>query len=155
MTLTRFPVEASHILMFARAIADPSPRYDKWADGDGDVIAPPTFVGAASQFDPDFSLRPKPGEPWVGSGKEATGRPQPADAGSAPLHAEQHYEYHRPLRPGDVLSPVQVPGEKWEKEGRSGKLEFESIVTEYRDEAGELVLTSRSVVVRTQLGKQA
>jgi acyl-CoA thioesterase FadM len=66
------------------------------------------------------------------------------------LHAEQHFEYHRPLRIGDVLTSTTRAGEGWEKEGRSGKLVFSEAITEYRDAAGELVVTARSVGVLTQ-----
>jgi hypothetical protein len=119
----------------------------------GGIIAPPTFVQASAQFDPDYPLRPKPGKPWFGSG----GTPSGAAAGQGgggnggSLHAEQHYEYHRPLRPGDVLTATALPGRTWEKEGRrSGKLIFTEQVTEYRDQAGEKVITARGVGVRTE-----
>ena len=36
----------------------------------GCIIAPPTFVQAGAQFDPDYLLRPKIGQPWFGSGRE-------------------------------------------------------------------------------------
>ncbi len=68
MAVDRFPVEAGHIMMFARSIGDNNPAYY----GD-DVIAPPTFVQSSAQFDEDYFLRPKVGEPWFGSGKTATG----------------------------------------------------------------------------------
>jgi hypothetical protein len=51
----RFPIEAGHILMFARAIGDPNPAYDfTRAAGTavGHVIAPPTFMRAGVHFDP-------------------------------------------------------------------------------------------------------
>jgi hypothetical protein len=41
-------------------------------------------------------------------------------------------------------------GERWEKQGRSGKLVFSETITEYRDEAGELVVTARGVGVMTE-----
>jgi hypothetical protein len=42
------------------------------------------------------------------------------------------------------------PGESWEREGRrGGKLQFSESITEYRDQNGELVVTARSVGVRT------
>ena len=42
-------------------------------------------------------------------------------------------------------------GKSWEKQGRrSGLLKFREIVQEYRDEAGELVVTARLVSVRTE-----
>ena len=166
MAVERFPVEAGHILMFARSVGDPNPVYadPEYAAGTevGGIIAPPTFVQASAQFDDDYPLRPKIGRPWFGSGREATGvgaRPAPTnrdgEGGERPsgvgLHAEQHYEYHRAIRPGDVLTATSTPGKTWEKEGRrSGKLMFSESVTEYRDQNGELVVTARSVGVRTE-----
>jgi len=142
-----FPVEASHIMMFARAIGDTNPVYHDAATG---VIAPPTFVQAVAQFDPDYHLRPKPGQPWLGSGRTASGvEGKPASSGG--LHAEQHYEYHRTIRPGDVLTPSMQPGRTWERESkRAGKLLFRERITEYRDQHGELVVTARGVSVTTE-----
>jgi N-terminal half of MaoC dehydratase len=74
-----FPIEASHILMFARAIGDDNPVYhdpEKAKHSEvGGIIAPPTFTAAVAQFNPDGS-RPRPGEKWFGSGKGPTGRRQ-------------------------------------------------------------------------------
>jgi hypothetical protein len=165
-----FPVEAGHVLMFARSIGDPNPVYEDpdsaAAEAVGGLLAPPTFVQASAQFDPDYPLRPKVGQPWFGSGREATGRPprpEPSDSSSSPggggsgggggtgLHAEQHYEYHRTPRVGDVLTATTRPGERWEKQGRrAGKLVFSESITEYRDQNGELVVTARGVGVRTE-----
>jgi hypothetical protein len=181
MAAEKFPVEAGHIMMFARSIGDPNPVYydaeHAKSTEPGGIIAPPTFVQASAQFDPTYGLRPKIGQPWFGSGKEPSGaRRAPAPSGSGQsgsgssgasgsssggggrgggggtgLHAEQHYEYHRPLRAGDVLTPVTKPGKTWEKEGRrAGKLVFSESVTEYRDQKGELVVTARGVGVRTE-----
>ncbi len=172
MAAKRFPVEAGHIMMFARSVGDPNPVYydedQAKATEAGGIIAPPTFVQASAQFDPDYGLRPKIGQPWFGSGKEPSGarRERPAAGGGGSgggagggggggggtgLHAEQHYEYHRPLRAGDVLTPTTKPGKTWEKEGRrAGKLVFSESITEYRDQNGELVVTARGVGVRTE-----
>ena len=159
MAVKRFPVEAGHILMFARSIGDPNPVYEDEVHARGTeagaIIAPPTFVQASAQFDPDYFLRPKPGQPWFGSGKEPTGvTREPGSGGGGGgggLHAEQHYEYHRPLRAGDVLTATTTPGTTWEKEGRrAGKLVFSESVTEYRDQDGELVVTARGIGVRTE-----
>jgi N-terminal half of MaoC dehydratase len=166
MAVKKFPIEASHILMFARAIGDPNPIY---SDADyakktevGGIPAPPTFTQASAQFDPDYFLRPKIGQPWFGSAKEPTGiKPRtssggggsgaPSGAAAGGLHAEQHFEYHRPLRAGDVLTAVNKPGKSWEKEGRrGGKLHFSESITEYYDESGQLVVTARGVGVRTE-----
>jgi len=148
MTVERFPVEGGHIMMFARAIGDLDPAYHGAMTG-APAIAPPTFVWAADHYDPDSAVRPKPGEPWVGSGStpSGTGGPEPSDLG---LHAEQRFEYHRPVREGDVLSAVDRPGRIWTKEGRrGGVLTFAERVTEYRDQDGEPVVTSTLVTVRT------
>src|SRR5262245_22171809 len=173
MAVERFPIESGHVLMFARAVGDPNPVYSDAehaaATEVGGIIAPPTFVQASAQFDPDYGLRPKIGRPWFGSGRTPSGLQRPrgeepaaaegggasqggssdrADSGSGGgggrrggggggggggtgLHAEQHYEYHRPLRVGDVLTATSSPGRRWEKEGRrAGKLVFGETVTE-------------------------
>lgn len=159
MTVERFPVEEGAILLFARAVGDPNPIYADAAYAAttemGGIVAPPTFVQSSAHFDPDYPLRPKLGEPWFGSGRTPTGRQAAGDdgergRGGTGLHAEQEYEYHRPMRPGDVLSATVRPGARWEKQGRSGKLMFSESITEYRDQNGELVVTARSVGVLTE-----
>ena len=139
------PIEATHIMMFNRSIGDYS--NDAMA---GDLVAPPTFPQAAAQFDPDYFLRIKPGVDWFGSGKNPSGvEGKPASSGG--LHAEQHFEFERPIRPGDVLSVITKPGKTWEKESkRAGKLMFSEKITEYRDQNGELVCTARGVGVKTE-----
>ncbi|SEP28737.1 FAS1-like dehydratase domain-containing protein [Trujillonella endophytica] len=146
MTEPRFPVEAGHVLMFRRAIGDPAAVYDP------EALAPPTFPVAGAQFEPEHPLRPRPGEPWMGSGRTPSGTAglDGGESRTSTLHAEQHFTYHRPLRVGDVLTPSRRPGEEWTKEGRrGGTLRFTSYVTEYRDADGELVVTARSVAVAT------
>ena len=172
MAAKTFPVEASHIMMFARAVGDKNPIYSdaEYARSTepGEIIAPPTFAQASAQFDPDYFLRPKIGEPWFGSAKEPTGAQRRQRTGSSGqkkgkgdgdgggaaaggLHAEQHFEYHRQLRVGDVLTAETKRGKSWEKEGRrGGKLLFGESITEYRDQNGELVITARGVGVTTQ-----
>ena len=158
MSVDYFPVEFTHIMMFARSVGDDNPIYHdpEYAKSTevGSVIAPPTFVQASAQFDPDYVLRPKPGKAWFGSGAGPTGVKPGAGGGGGNgggLHAEQHYEYHRHPRPGDVLTATPIPGKTWEKEGkRSGKLVFSESIIEYRDQHGELVVTARGVGVRTE-----
>jgi acyl dehydratase len=150
----RFPVEAGHIMMFARALGDDNPIY---ADPDheatrrrGGVVAPPTFVAAGAQFDPDWPWRPRPDSEWMGSGSGPGTTPAVAGTGTS-LHAEQHYEFHRPLRPGDVLTVVREQGEAWEKQSkRAGTLRFSTEISYYRDQDGELVVTAKRVRVVTE-----
>ena len=161
MAADKFPVEASHIMMFARSVGDDNQIYydEEYAKTTepGTIIAPPTFAQASAQFDPDYFLRPKVGgDGWFGSGKEPTGVKKEAGGGGGGgggggLHAEQHFEYHRHLKPGDVLTATTKPGKTWEKESkRAGKLMFSESVTEYRDQNGELVITATGVGVRTE-----
>ncbi|MEM7405542.1 MAG: MaoC family dehydratase N-terminal domain-containing protein [Pseudomonadota bacterium] len=150
----KFPVEATHVMMFARSIGDYAPEFhDAQAARDtdaGGLIAPPTFPQSVAQFNPDYHLRMHPGQPWFGSGKEPSGiEGKPASSGG--LHAEQHFEFTRPVRPGDVFTVTTRDGASWEKESkRAGKLVFSERITEYRDQDGELVVTARSVGVKTE-----
>lgn len=150
----KMPVEGSHIMMFARSLLDDNPDYsdaDYAAKGEtSGVIAPPTFGRAVAQFDPEYNLRPRNGQKWFGSGKNATGLDAPAPS-TGGLHAEQHYEYHRHLKPGDQLTMTTQAGNTWEKQSkRAGLLKFTETVYEFHDQDGELVLTMRSVGVKTE-----
>jgi hypothetical protein len=50
-----------------------------------------------------------------------------------------------------VLRGVTKSGRRWEKEGRrGGKLQFMEVITEFYDQNDELVITARSVGVRTE-----
>ena len=150
----KMPVEGSHIMMFARSVGDENPIYhdDEYAKTTevGHIIAPPTFPRAVAQFDPDYFLRWRPSQEWFGSGKNPTSiREKPKSSGG--LHAEQHFEYHRQLKPGDQLTVTVKPGKTWEKVSkRAGKLMFTETIQEYRDQNGELVITSRGVGVKTE-----
>ena len=164
MAIGKFLIEASHIMMFAWSVGDPNPIYfdEDFAKNTncGGIIPPPTFAQASAQFDPDYGLRPKIGEDWFGSGKEATGlkpdnnpkKNEKKGAGVAMgLHAEQHFEYHKPVLAGDVLTATVKPGKSWEKDSkRAGKLKFSEGITEYRNQNGDLVITARGVGVQTE-----
>ena len=175
MAVDKFPIEASHIMMFARSIGDDNPIYydaDYAAKTEVEgIVAPPTFVQASAQFDPDYGLRPKiDGKGWMGSGanpssRQAAPAPKQDDSkkesssgsssssggGGGGLHAEQRYVYHRHPKVGDVLTATSRRGESWEREGRrSGKLVFNESITEYRDQNGDLVVTATSVGVTTE-----
>ncbi len=149
MTAKRFPVELTHVLMFARAIGDPNPAFAAASGPDGAIVAPPTFPMAAAQFDPDNPLIPRPGERWFGS---ASGPGHQREGGaSGRLHAEQIFEYARPVRVGDVLTGTARPGRTWQKESkRGGTLNFEETVTDYHDQHDELVVSVTMVAVITE-----
>jgi acyl dehydratase len=157
-SVIRFPVEASHVLMFARAVGDPNALFvdpeRARALGYSDVLAPPTFSIAADHFDPDYERRPSDGEVWFGSGAEAisrTGGSQQSSGAGSGFHAEECFVYHRPIVVGDVLHGSRSEGRHWQKSGRrGGGLRFSEEILEYRDAAGMLVLTSVWVNVTTE-----
>ncbi|MBF4162716.1 FAS1-like dehydratase domain-containing protein [Nocardioides acrostichi] len=155
MAIDRFPVEAGHVLQFARAIGDPSPVYvdpeAARAAGLEAIPAPPTFAMASAHFDPEYPLRPNPGRPWIGSADTATGYgPDDVDELASMLYAEQHFEYHRPLMVGDVLTGAERAGDTWTKQGRrGGELRFTEVITDFVDQSGAPVVTSRTVSVST------
>jgi acyl dehydratase len=153
LTKITFPIEATHIMMFARALGDENPVYHNAetakASAVGGIVAPPTFAAAVAQFNPEAS-RPRPGEKWFGSGRTPSGIDGKAPSAGG-LNAEQHFEYFRPLRSGEVLTAETRPGKTWERESkRAGKLSFSERITEFRDQTGELVVVVRGVSVKTE-----
>jgi acyl dehydratase len=147
-----FPVDRTAVMLFARSLGDINPVF--WDPGDpatkaaGGIVTPPTFVQSSAHWDPNYALdltRPRKG-------------PAPAHRGDAGggglgrgLHAEQHYEYHHPIHPGDTLTVTTRPGERWEKQGkRGGKLLFSESITDYTNQDGVLCVTARSVGVQTE-----
>ncbi len=163
MPADTFPVEAGHVMAFARAIGDFNPVYHDAraaaASEVGGIIAPPTFVQASAHFDDDYPLRPRPGVRWFGSGRFASGTAEadrddgatkPASDRGTGLHAEQHYLYHRPIRAGEVLTLNVSPGATWEKQGRrGGLLTFREVTIDYVDKDGDVVVSARAVSVMT------
>lgn len=138
MVASRFPIEAGHVQRFQRALgADP--------DLDAPPAVPPTFTVANAEFDPEWWLRPKPGEDWWGSGR-APGTPGTGKG----LHAEQHFVYHRMPVVGEVIYGTSRPGATWDKVGRRGKLHFLEEITEWRDDGGELLIEERKIRVITE-----
>lgn len=145
MSITHFPVEAGHIMLFARAIGDPNPAY--YGTDGHETLAPPTFVQAGAQFDPEYPLRPRLGQPWFGSGATPSGAARPTGEGVR-LHAEQRFEYHRALRPGDVLHTTTSEPERWEKTNRRGQiLRFQQDTTTYLTADDGPAVTARRVSV--------
>jgi peroxisomal enoyl-CoA hydratase 2 len=151
----RFPIEEGHIKLFARALGDDNPIY---ADLDyasrsplGGVIAPPTFSEAANHFDEDWPFRPRFGQPWFGSAASPSGVPGAGNGGGTAMHAETHFTYYHPLRPGMVLSVRPREGRRWEKHGpRSGRLTFSEVVSTFVDAQGTPVLDCATVALRTE-----
>jgi hypothetical protein len=161
----RFHVDRTAILTFASAVGETNRIF--WDEDyaastplEG-VIAPPTFAAASAHWDPNYFLRgirqipaqpETPATPAAGSAPEKSEKDGDGGGGGIAniLHAEQRYEYHRPLRPGMSLTVTTRAGERWSKQGRrGGTLHFGETVSEFRDDDGNLVMTATNVGVRT------
>jgi hypothetical protein len=158
-----FPVDATAIMLFASAIGETNPIYydEEYAASTplGHVTAPPSFAVASAQWNPNYIFKghrqiPPPPVPATEPEEPKARKPKGATSGGGGLgrvlHGEQRFIYHKPMRPGMKLSVTFRPGKSWEKEGRrGGVMRFSESVSEYRDEAGELVTTAISVGIVT------
>jgi acyl dehydratase len=129
-------VEHGKIREYAEAIRDANPLYrDEEAarrSPFGGIIAPPTFArnfwweGTVVQDDLGFDPRYR-------------------------IHGEQEFEYHRPIKAGDVLTGQITVRDVYEKAGkRGGKMTFGVIETTYRNAQGETVLVARRTIIETE-----
>jgi len=134
------PVEPGLVAVFAAAVGDHDEEYRRQigAPIGRPLLVPLTYTRAVAQhFDRDGELRAWPG-----------GEPTPEGGGSGRLHAEQHFEYHRPLRAGETLTATTYGGNTWSKVGRSGGLDFAETITDFHGAEGDLVVRTRRVSVR-------
>ena len=125
-----FEVEKRHVQQFASAIGDDNSLYkdEEYANGSayGGLIVPPTFPVSMNTGDGELPL-------------DLDHRRM--------LHGEQEFIYHKPVRPGDRLICQMKVSDLYDKEGKSGKMQFLKLDTEMKDEAGELVCISRMNIV--------
>jgi hydroxyacyl-ACP dehydratase HTD2-like protein with hotdog domain len=134
------PVEPGLLHVFARSVGDGHVAYRSQlfcAPGQP-VIAPLTYTRAvAEHFDEHQELRRGP-----------DGERIPPGGSPDRFHAEQHFEYLRPLRAGERLTATTRPGAVTRKQGRAGVLEFTETHTDFLDDDGEVVVRTRKVGVR-------
>jgi acyl dehydratase len=154
MTTYTFPIEKGHVISFARSLGDENPIYfdEVYATNTefGTPIAPPTFTQAALRFAPSnpFRLGRDRDGGDAAQGKSVTSGL--TSGGGTQLHAEQHFEYFRPVRVGETLSVVERVGSTWQKEGRrGGRLSFTETCTDFIDVGGKIVISVRTVSVQT------
>jgi N-terminal half of MaoC dehydratase len=125
----RIPIERGKIREFAHATGSTNPAYDR-----DDATVPPTFLTTAAAF-------------W--------GSSHPAgELGfelARVLHGEEEFEFFGPPpRAGQTLTFSTRIGEQWEKEGkRGGTMRFAELITDFHDEAGELVAVKRTTMIET------
>ena len=159
MVAKTFPIEAGHIMMFARSVGDYNNiYYDKAVAariGFSNVLTPPTFMMAVDHYDENYSRRPQPGEMWFGSGKKSITSDtmvRPVPKGGSGFHAEQRFIYHRHPVAGETLAIIYRDGDIWRKEGRrGGVLTFTEEITEFLDGLGKPVITAVWVSVATEV----
>ncbi len=160
----QFPVDLTAIMLFASAIGETNPIYydEEYAAKTplGSVIVPPSFAVAGAHWDPDYFLKgvrkipaPKPKSTPEPTASESASEGDGGGGGgnlNRVLHGEQRFIYHKPMQPGMRLTVTNHRGKAWEKEGRrGGMMRFSEMVSEYRDEKGELVTTATSVGIVT------
>jgi acyl dehydratase len=135
---TTADVVADEIAAFAQAIGDLNPLYvDAEAakkSSFGAVVSPPTYpirIGAAAG-DPDLFLA--------------------LDLNYASLlHAEQEFEWFRPVTAGEKLTITGRVGDMYEKQGKSGTLDFVTLEQIAKDETGETVYIARTTLLSRRM----
>ncbi|RYE41530.1 MAG: hypothetical protein EOP24_36480 [Hyphomicrobiales bacterium] len=135
-----FRVEPGLVRIFARSVGDDDPVYTAQQFGQtGDpIVTPPTFVRAVVEhFDDEDELR-----------QAVHGDVIPQGGSSDRFHAEQHFEYLRPFRAGERVMAHTRPGRTWQRQGRTGTLQFTEALTDFLDVEGEVVVRTRRVGVR-------
>jgi acyl dehydratase len=128
---TAFEVEKGQVRRFAAAIGEENPihRDEKLSKAAGfpSLVAPPTFPAVLCAVDPLLSD--------VGLDQQST------------MHAEEEYEYFRPVCAGDVIHVSHKVADVYEKQAPNGRLVFVVIETRGNDKRGRPVFKGRRVLV--------
>ena len=127
----RFEVEKGQIRRFAQAIGEENPIHsdEKSAKDAGfsSLVAPPTFLAALGDMEPlldELDL----------------------DSQSV-MHAEEEYEYFRPVCAGDVIDVTHTLVNAYDKQAPNGRLVFVVIETRGIDSRSRDVFKGRRVLV--------
>jgi hypothetical protein len=125
----QIPIERGKIREFARAAGSTNPTYLE-----EEAPVPPTFLVTAAAF---WGTHHPAGE----LGFEL----------ARVLHGEEEFEFPGPPpHAGQTLTFATRIGDQWEKEGkRGGTMKFAELITEFHDEAGELVAVKRTTMIET------
>jgi hypothetical protein len=130
---------AEEIARFCQAIGDVRPEYVEAGAGSSGAsdgpLAPPTFPMRFlfDALDPDLFFE---------LGLNLAGI----------VHAEQEFVYERPVRAGETYTIVGKIHDVWEKQGRSGLLDFVTFEARGLEERSrELVFTARMTLISRRL----
>jgi hypothetical protein len=135
-------VELGKIREFARATKSSNPEYLTAEN----PVAPTTFL-VTSSFWQDAPVRRANGRANGG----ANGGGRDGAGYERMLHGAQEFVFFgEPPRAGTRLSVHSRPGPEYEKTGRrGGVMKFRELITEYRDEKGELVAEAHGTIIET------
>jgi len=126
-----YDVEKGHIGRFVDAIGETNPIYTDAeaarAAGYPNIPAPPTF---ATAFRVGADLRERMRIDW-----------------RRILHGEMKFTYLAPVCVGDAITVTMRIGDLYEKDGKSGKMQFIVQDYDYVNRTGEKVMTAQSVTV--------
>ncbi len=121
-----YTIELGKVREFLLAIGEDNPAY---RDG---VLLPPTFSTLAAF--------------WGGAGLEASLNAIDVEI-SRVLHSEQEYIYHAPVQVGDTITGTTRIADIYVREAPAGSLDFVEFVTDYVNQAGDLVITDRALII--------
>jgi len=126
-----FEIEKGQIRRFATAIGEENPIHadEKAAKAAGfsSLVAPPTFPGVLENLE---MLREELGLDYRST-----------------MHAEEEFEYFRPICAGDEITVVHRVGNVYDNQAPNGKLIFVVIETRASDKRSRPVFKSRRVLV--------
>ena len=131
-----FEVERVKIREFVKAIGDENPLFlskeKALSEGYEDTPIPPTFITSAFQefSGAYFKVFEELGVKLV-----------------RVLHGEEEYEYLREIHPGDRLVCEMKVESIIEKKTRSGEMDVIALRTLFKNQKGEEVLRSRSLII--------
>lgn len=142
-------VERGPISFFAQAVLDENPVYHDAsaakAAGFSNIPAPPTFPFVMDHWGKFTELQPgdapKSGHPLM-----SVLGPLMAKGGLI-LHGEEEFIFHRPVVVGDVLSGDGKVVDAYQKESKGRTMTFVVTETNWSDEAGNPVVTTRFNVI--------
>lgn len=130
-------VEKGAIRRFAEALGDFNPIYydDEYAKASGmrGIVAPPSFPAS---FQTNADLRELLGVPI-----------------KSLLHAEQSFEYERPIFAGERIYVSSRVADVQDRSGPAGRVDVAMIEDEGKDEQGNLVYRARRTLV-VRAGKE-
>ena len=131
-----FEVEKGKVKEFARAIEDQSPElHDEKAAKEAGIAGlalPPTFPTV-------FAMSGGLMEVMLNDLKLDLARI---------LHGGQQYEYLKPIKPGDIITGKVRIANAFEKQGKSGTMDFIVMETTYTNKNGEKVLVDTSTMIQ-------